>query len=165
MIANKFIGFEYRTCETLRIISNKNYKLRGKIDCIGLIAIVFRNFGIVGFEKFILAEFYKNITKKILYKILTEFLMLNSGALDISFEISSGDILVFLVNGNKVHFAIAEVIFDIVYIIHANSDVRKVTKEILGYNLKKDLINIFTLNRNIKKIFYERKNNAQSAQI
>lgn len=141
--ANNAIGLNVRNCESIKLLSNPLYQFQNNLDCIGLIIYSFSQSNIKYFNNFISKNLYKGgLDLFEINETINKFINLNQGFVKQAKEIQSCDILIFFLDKNRLHFAIAEKIKNDIYIIHANSFVKKVTKELLSNNLKKDLINI-----------------------
>jgi len=153
-IAKQFIDMPVRPMESLKLKSGLKIQDCKKVDCIGFLLLVLENANIKNIE-------YSDLIEKSLYrpsknsdvnnsirKFLSENTLFKASE---NIEPRSNSILVFLLEDGYLHFGFCDIENEIQYIIHANSTVKKITREIFDDNLKKFLINIITINTYNKK--------------
>ena len=147
-VAKDFVNSPVRAMESLKLKSGlKIYDLK-KLDCIGFLLVVFyhTNLGEINYQSFIENSLYRPSEKSYIQNTIEEFVSKNPiFYITENLEPIANSILVFILDGGYLHFGFCEIENKIPYIIHANSAVKKVTREILSDDLKKFLINIIAI--------------------
>jgi len=144
--AEKCIGKGYKACKSLTLNINK-INDQNTFDCIGVVIFSLHN---SGFDvRNILSFLSKNLYKTNDFIFIEKFILNLEGlgfvVLENNNNLQHGDILILYMQNNRLHFAIVAECDNIIKIIHANSEIGKITIEIFDSHLKKHLINIIRL--------------------